>query len=162
MTDETGTETPQPASEPTEGTRLRQERDAAVAQAKAMRSTVIDFRLEQMGLNPNEGIGVAIKDSFKGDHVTVEALRQHAIDKRYMTFEEPVEPERVTEPAQRIEGITTASTPVEPPPQIDPVVAAEQALHAPEGATREQAQGAMATKMARYRQMRQTGQIVPE
>lgn len=162
MADETGAETTEETPEQTEGSRLRQERDAAVKQAKQYREDALRVRIEGLGLNPDAEMGLAIRRTYKGDDVTEAALKEFAQTEYKMSFEEAVPTEVVTEPAQRIEGVTTASTPVEPPPAVDAVAAAEAPLHSPEGATREQAQASVAAKMTRYRELRRTGQIVPD
>jgi len=162
MAEETGATTTEETPEQTEGSRLRQERDAAVKQAKQYREDALRVRIEGLGLNPDAEMGLAIRRTYTGDDVTAEALKAFAQEEYKMSFDEPVPTTRVTEPAERIEGVTTASTPVEPPPAVDAVAAAEAPLHSPEGATREQAQASVAAKMNRYRELRRTGQIVPD
>lgn len=162
MADETvvSTETPDEQPQPTEGSRLRDERNAAAADAKAMRNELIEERLEKIGLSPGEGLGIAIMDTFEGVP-TVENLRAHAAEKYKYSTEPAVPVEAVNEPAQRIEGVVEGSTPVTPTPAVDPVAAADGRLSEPD-ANRQDAQRSISEKMTRYREMRQSGQIVPQ
>jgi hypothetical protein len=160
MAEETGAETTE-ATEQSEGSRLRQERDAAVQEMKEARQELLGHRITGLGLKPDEGLGVAIMESFKGKP-TDDAVREFALERYKYSPAEAVPTEAVNEPTQRMEQVSTVSAPVEPPPTVDAVAEADAALHNPEGATRQEAQRSTALKMARYRQMRQSGQIVPQ
>ena len=140
-------------TEPTEGSRLRQERNAAVEEASGYRSLLVEQHLDTLGLKPDEGIGVAIVDSFEGKP-TLEEIATHAAEKyKYEPPEPAVVAAQVTEPAARIEAVQTESAPVVPPPDVDEVVEAETKLLDPE-ATRQDAQNSVAAKMGRYQQVR--------
>jgi hypothetical protein len=141
--------------EQTEGSRLRQERNEAVAEAKNLRSELVGTHLEKIGLSPEEGLGIAIKEAFEGKP-TLEEVTSFASERyKYVPPDVPVEPAQVTEPATRIEQVQDGSTPVVPPPDVDPVTEAEQKLIDPE-ATRADGQESVAVKMARYQQVRHT------
>lgn len=162
MADETveSSETPEEQPQQTEGSRLREERNAAKAEATAMRNELIQERLGKMGLSADEGLGVAIAESFDGVP-TLDNLRAHAAEKYKYQTEPAVPAEAVNEPAQRIEGVVEGSTPVTPTPAVDPVAAADTRL-AEADASRADAQASISEKMSRYREMRQSGQIVPQ
>lgn len=161
MTDETQeAATPEETPEQTEGSRLRQERNEAAAAAKEMRQELMTERLEKIGLKADEGLGVAIMESFDGTP-TVEALREHAAEKYKYNTEPAVPVEAVNAPAQRMDSVVTESAPVTPTPAVDEVAAAEARLSEAD-ASRADAQASLSQKMTRYRQMRQSGQIVPQ
>ena len=139
-------------SQPTEGSRLRQERDQAAKDRDMFRKEVLSMRLEKLGLNPEEGLGVAVMETYDGAP-NQEALTAHLVEK--YKYEVPVEvpAEKVTQPAERIAQVAENSKPTEMPQEPDPVAVANEKMTDPE-AGREEAQESLAAKMQRYRQVR--------
>ncbi len=135
-----------------EGTRLRKERNQMKEERDTYRKEVISMRLEKLGLNSTEGLGVAVMETYTGAP-SEEALAAHLAEK--YKYESPTEipTETVTQPADRIAQVADNSTPVEPEQQPDPVGVADQTMADPTTG-RVEAQDAVAAKMSRYRQQR--------
>jgi len=150
-------ETETSTEQQSEGSRLRQERNDMKTQRDEFRKELLSVRLEQLGLKPDEGLGVAIMEGYNGAP-DKEALITHLADKYRYEVPAEIEVEKVTQPADRISQVVENSAPVEPPVEVDQVVEAEAKMHDPE-AGRVEAQDALATKMQRYRQLR--NQISP-
>lgn len=135
-----------------EGSRLRQERNQAAAERDLYRKEVLSMRLEKLGLNPTEGLGVAVMETYDGAP-SEEALATHLVEKYKYETPTEVPVETVTQPADRIAQVADNSTPVEPEQQPDPVGVAEQTMADPDSG-RVEAQDSVAAKMSRYRHQR--------
>ena len=59
---------------------LRDARDRAITKADGLTKELVEVRLGQIGLNPDEGLGVAIAEGFKGDP-TLEEISSYASEK---------------------------------------------------------------------------------
>ncbi len=144
-------------SQPTEGSRLRQERNQMKEERDTFREEVLSMRLEKLGLNPKEGLGVAVMDNYDGAP-TAEALTTHLAEKYRFEVPSEVPTEQVTQPAERIAQVAENGTSIEPEQEPDPVGVAESKMADPE-AGRTEAQDALAAKMGRYRKVRSQIQI---
>lgn len=156
MTTEQTTETTETTGTPAE---LNAHVKRVEAENKALKNQVLGAHLNAIGLSPEEGLGIAILDSYKGDQYTVEAVKEYAADKyKYTpTVTEPEVPEPNEVPTvpgeaatQTLETLEAVSAPATPPPATDAVADAEAKLISPE-VTPQDAQASLAEKMARYK-----------
>jgi hypothetical protein len=69
---------------------LREARDRAVTKADNLTKELVEVRLGQIGLSPDEGLGVAIAEGFKGDP-TLEEITAFATEK-YKYVYDPANP----------------------------------------------------------------------
>ena len=95
----------EPAGDPSGETnpQLRESRDRAVTRAENAESQLVGIHLGTMGLDPSEGLGVAVVESFKGE-VTLENIAAHASDKYKYVFDPA---------AQGLRGAGSTPTPAE-------------------------------------------------
>jgi len=82
---------------------LREARDRALEKADTYRQELVKVRLADIGLSPDEGLGIAVAESFKGEP-TLEAIAQHAQEKYRYTFDAstPTTPAGVLSPAEQL------------------------------------------------------------
>ena len=65
---------------------LRDARDRAITKADGLTKELVEVRLGQIGLSPDEGLGIAIAESFKGEP-TLEEIQTFASEKYKYTFD---------------------------------------------------------------------------
>jgi hypothetical protein len=139
------------AQEETEGSQLRRKMKEAETKAEQWRNEVLKMRVKEIGLSPDEGLGIAVLETFDGDP-TPDGVKAFASE-RYK-YQVPASSEevatRTAAPAGRIDTVANSGGSIEPPPQVDPLVEADKKLADPE-ATRQDAINALTMKTARMR-----------
>jgi hypothetical protein len=147
----------EPTPEPTgEGNaQLRDARDRAISKSEGLTKELVEVRLGQIGLNPDEGLGVAIAEGFKGDP-TLEEISAYATEK-YKYVYDPANPtvgqvtaaERLAE-GQKNEGqvVMEAARSVQPDDErLQQANQADQKLVDGETPTAQEIEGGIAAKM---------------
>lgn len=115
---------------------LRAYNDRLVAENAKLRKTAMRSELAAIGLNPDEGLGVAVVETYDGDEITADALSAYAFEKyKYASPDTAVPPDVAA--GNRLEQVQAASQPVTPPPATDPVTEAETRLIDPEATRRD-------------------------
>jgi len=115
---------------------------------KQLREAVLDVYLQNIGLKRDEGLGVAIAETYRGP-MTQEALTAYASEKyRYSAAAAPTTPAEESE--ARLTQLQAASAPVNPPAEVDPEAEATAKMHDPESG-RNEAKASVAAKMAQFR-----------
>ena len=136
------TEETQP--KPDANAELRAYNERLKAENQKLRTTALRSSLTEIGLNPEEGLGVAVAESYSGDEFTPEALAAFAQEK-YKYVSDQVMPQN--DPNQRVEGLQNVSTPVEPKTEPTPGQQATQKVetNSPD-ATRDDARASINSK----------------
>ena len=115
---------------------LRAHAERMEARAKSLEQRVMRAELEAIGLKDDEGLGLAITETYQGDFSDGDVARFAEEKYRHSGSQAPLPPSVTT--AQRLEQVQAASIPVEPTPESNPVEAAEARLVS-EDATRQDA-----------------------
>lgn len=117
--------------------RMKEERDG-------MYRELLEYRLEHVGLNPNEGLGKAVAKEYDGD-VNLDAVTSYLASEYNYTPPTPSVPEEVvTEATQRVDEVMGQSASVTPEQEPDPVRQADQKMADPEATPQDAAQSIQA------------------
>ncbi len=117
------------------------------AENDELRGTAMEGVLGQIGLSSGEGLGVAIAESYKGP-ITVKAVSAYATEKyKHSAGKAPV-PEVVTQ-GETVETLLNASTPVDPPEEVDQAQEATDKMFDPE-AGRKEAEASIKAKVDQF------------
>jgi hypothetical protein len=127
---------------------LRAYADRLKAENQVLRAKAMKAELGEIGLSPDEGLGVAIAESYKGD-ISAEAIAAYASEKyRYDSGLATTPPPAVVT-GERLERLDAVSESVTPPPPED--VAGKIAAKVWEAdATRKDAENSIAVKMGQF------------
>jgi hypothetical protein len=102
----------EPTPKPDANAELRAYNERLKAENQSLRATALRSALSEIGLSHEEGLGVAVAESYQGDEFTPEALAAFAQEKyKYVSDQTPANP---NDAQQRVEGLHNVSTPVEP------------------------------------------------
>ena len=144
-----------PLNEPDEETmkaanaEVRAYADRTKAENKTLREGALRTALSDIGLNYEEGLGVAIAETYDGE-ITAEALGAFAAEKyKHQAAQAPVPAAVVT--GEKLEGLNAQSSPVTPPPEVDEAAIATGKMEDPESGIKE----AQASVIAKSRQFNQ-------
>ncbi len=128
---------------------VREYADRVSKENKSLREGALRTALSDIGLNYEEGLGVAIAESYEGE-ITAEALGTFAAEKyKHQAAQAPVPAAVVT--GEKLEGLTAQSSPVDPPVQQDEPAIITAKMHDPESG-REEAQASVRAKMTQFNQ----------
>jgi hypothetical protein len=86
---------------------LREARDRAIERAEKAEKQLVGVHLADIGLNPTEGLGIAIADTFKGEP-TLENISAHATDKYKYTYDPATQGQIAGQPVTRAEQVASA------------------------------------------------------
>lgn len=142
-TEQTETETPDANAE------LRAYADRLKEENKMLRAGAISGALKEIGLSADEGLGLAIAETFDGD-ITAENVANYAQEKYKHTAEDAPVPVAVTE-GEKLETLDASSTPVTPPPERDAAREATDKMHDPETG-RDEAVASINAKMGQFQE----------
>lgn len=135
---------------------LRAAYDRLKSENSTLRAAAMRAELREIGLSPDEGLGVAIVESYKGD-ITAEAIGQYAFEKyKHQAAQAPVPP--AVETGERLDRLAAAGQPVTPPPTPDAIQEAEGRLVS-EDATRGDAIASATLKAQRLQEQYRQGLI---
>lgn len=156
-TDDAGTQVPD--SDATGGTdanaQLRAFNERLKDENKALRGIAMRNGLREIGLNHEEGLGVAVLETYQGDEYTPEAIAAFAQEKyKYSPEKAPPSPETVA--ADRVSNVNQNSSSVEPKPQPDAAREAQEKMKDPE-AGRDDARASINAKSQQFLQQHYPG-----
>lgn len=127
---------------------LREYADRVAAENTQLRTRLMRSELAEIGLNPEEGLGVAIAESYKGD-IDREAIATYAAEKYKYTFGSGQTPEEQS--TQRMENLANSSQSVTPQTPPDEFVEKTQKMNDPE-AGRAEAEQSLLAKVNQFNQ----------
>ncbi len=128
---------------------VREYADRVSKENKGLREGAMRTALTDIGLNFDEGLGVAIADSYDGV-ITAEAVSAYALEKyKHQAAQAPVP--AVVVAGEKIDDLNALSTPVTPPVKIDEAKEATDKMLDPETGV-EEARRSLAYKMAQFNQ----------
>ena len=126
---------------------VREYADRTKAENKTLREGALRTALSDIGLNYEEGLGVAIAESYSGE-ITAEALGAFALEKyKHQAAQAPVPAAVVT--SEKIETLNAQSSPVtEPEPKDEPAIVTAK-MDDPESGV-EEAKASIVEKMTQF------------
>ena len=125
---------------------VREYADRVSKENKSLREGALRTALTDIGLNYEEGLGVAVAESYDGE-INAEALGAFAQEKyKYQAAQAPVPAAVVA--GEKLESLNAQSSPVTPPVEEDEAAITTGKMHDPETGTKE----AKASIIAKSRQ----------
>ena len=148
-TDFDDTEITEETPDPNTSAELRAYADRLKEENVSLRAGAIGGALREIGLKSDEGLGLAIAETFDGE-ITVENVATFAQEKYKHTAENAPVPAEVIE-GEKLETLAAASTPVTPPPETDSAQEATDKMHDPTTG-RDEAIDSLNAKMAQFQE----------
>ena len=128
---------------------VREYADRTAKENKTLRAGAMKTALSDIGLNSEEGLGVAIVETYDGE-ITAEALGAYALEKyKHQAAQAPVPAAVVT--GEKLDALNSQSSPVDPPVEQDEPAIITAKMHDPEAGVKE-AQASVQAKMRQFNQ----------
>jgi len=127
---------------------LREARQAAIDESKALRKELMEVRLESLGLDVNEGLGKAIAKEYEGP-MDIDSIRTYARDEYKFDSGEQHNAADVAGQSNKLDQLDASNQPITPPQTVDEVERLNQVLLSGE-ATPEDAKASILAKISNF------------